>query len=297
MAGFVINLITYLAACCFLSVIWALTSGSFEELRQIATGVLQDPGIMRQYGFWPIWVWLTWGLAVVIHFGVVIGVGVFGSRRRRRRRKAEHASVEGEHVPRDGRAGREPTRTWVTVMFTDVVDSTTLNERLGDEAWSRLLAAHRATVRQFVAERGGAEVGTQGDGFLVRFKTPVDAVLCAVDLQRALLENPSSPTPLQMRIGIHAGEVVEEDGDLVGRVVNVAARVAAEAKANEILVTEPVADHVGVSLGFEDRGVHELRGVSQRRHLLAVLWSDHDDPLDTTPSPRVVHDPDRDRRG
>lgn len=82
-----------------------------------------------------------------------------------------------------------------------------------------------------------------------------------------------------MRIGIHAGEAVEDDGDLVGRVVNVAARVAAEARPNEILVTEPVADHVGASLDFEDRGVRELRGVSQGRHLLAVLWADHDGHL------------------
>lgn len=281
MAGFVINLITYVAVCAFLTAVWTLTSGSFEELRQIVGGVGQDPAILRQYGFWPIWVWLSWGVAVVIHLGVVLAMTLFGSRRRRHRRQARRArAVEGQPAVVAARQG-EAGRTWVTVMFTDVVGSTTLNERLGDETWSRLLAEHRKTVRRLVLGRGGTEVGTQGDGFLMRFGSPADAVLCAVDLQRALLEDPSELAPLQMRIGIHAGEAVEEDGDLVGRVVNVAARVAAEARPNEILVTEPVADHVGASLDFEDRGVRELRGVSQKRHLLAVRWSDHD----TAPSP------------
>lgn len=159
-------------------------------------------------------------------------------------------------------------------MFTDLAESTRLNETLGDEEWSRILQDHRTLVRRALTARAGTEVGTQGDGFLARFPTPADAVLCAVDIQRDLRE--VGEAALRIRIGINAGEAVEDDGDLVGRVVNLAARVAAEARPGEILVTEPVAEYLGTRLDFEDRGVRVLKGVSQPRHLLAVVWSARD---------------------
>jgi class 3 adenylate cyclase len=160
-------------------------------------------------------------------------------------------------------------------MFTDIADSTSLTERLGDEEWSRILARYRELTRQAFATRRGEEVGTQGDGFLARFPSPADAVLCGVDIQRQLedLRSDTGVTP-QVRIGIHAGEAVHDDGDLVGRVVNLAARVTSAAVPGEILVTEPVADYLGGRLELDDRGLHPLRGVSQPRHLLAVMWKD-----------------------
>ena len=170
--------------------------------------------------------------------------------------------------------GNTSRRRWVTVMFTDIANSTTLTEALGDDEWSRFLARHRATVREAFRDRGGSEVGTQGDGLLVRFTSPADAVLCAIDIQRKIeeLRDGGGLVP-RVRIGIHAGEAVEDEGDVVGRVVNLAARVTSEAAPGEILVTEPVADELAGRIELEDRGLRPLRGVQRPRHLLAVLWS------------------------
>jgi len=158
-------------------------------------------------------------------------------------------------------------------MFTDFADSVTLAETLGDDEWARFLARYRTLVRAAFASRGGEEVSTQGDGFLGRFSSPAEAVLCGVDIQREMEEvHAQSDLDLQVRIGIHAGEAVQDDGDLIGRVVNLAARVTAEAAPGEVLVTEPVADYLGGQLQFEDKGLRDLRGVPQPRHLLAVRW-------------------------
>jgi class 3 adenylate cyclase len=160
-------------------------------------------------------------------------------------------------------------------MFTDIANSTGLTEDLGDDEWSRILSGHRELVRTLFVGHGGEVVGTQGDGCLGRFPTPAEAVLCAVDVQREIGKmRDDTNFPMQVRIGIHAGEAVEDEGDLVGRVVNVAARVTGETAPGEILVTEPVADYLGGQLRFEDRGLRELRGLAQPRHLLAVKWDE-----------------------
>ena len=276
--------------CGLLTAIWALTQGSFDDVSRI----VNDPKLAIDLDFWPVWPILCWGALVVFHFGAMLSVGLFGGRaRRRRRRMARHAAVAATELTRRARDAHErrhqsrqegerppgPTRRWVTVMFTDVAESTRLNEALGDDEWSRLLSRHRDFVRNAFAARGGEVVGTQGDGFLGRFSTPAEAVLCAVDIQRELDGvRRAADLPIQVRIGIHAGEAVEEDGDLVGRVVNLAARVTGEAGPGEILVTEPVADYLGGRLGFEDRGLRPLRGVAQPRHLLAVRWGDETAP-------------------
>jgi class 3 adenylate cyclase len=171
----------------------------------------------------------------------------------------------------------EPQRRWVTVMFTDIADSTSHNERLGDDEWRRILLDMRTLVRNAIADRNGSEVGTAGDGLLARFGSPADAVLCGVDIQGELNSaRESSEFVPEVRIGIHAGEAVEEEGDLVGRVINLASRVTDEASPGEILVTEPVADQLVGKLELEDKGLRELKGLSQPRHLLAVKWSEGD---------------------
>lgn len=302
LGSFVFHVITYVAVCSFLSAIWVLTGdGSIEDLSRIASD--RTLPLAADLGFWPIWVWLSWGTAVVIHFGLVVWVGLFGrkarARRRELRRQAARTAVEiakaagpaldahrSRHRERSARQGsrerRPPAsaeapseRRWVTVMFTDIANSTTLNEVLGDEAWNTVLRRHRDVVRRAFLERGGSEVNVQGDGFFARFTSPAEAVLCAVDIQKdndrlGELEG----VELKLRIGVHAGEAVEAEGDLVGRVINLASRVAAEAVPGEILVTEPVADYLGGKLRFEDRGLRELRGLAQPRHLLAVVWND-----------------------
>jgi class 3 adenylate cyclase len=256
-----------------------------------------------------VWVVLGYGAVIVIHLGIVLAVGLFGGRARRRRRelareahraarelhRQAHAAKEARRQQRSRRPDQRPAeppkpagpaRKWVTVMFTDIANSTGLTEDLGDDEWSRILSGHRELVRTLFVGHGGEVVGTQGDGCLGRFPTPAEAVLCAVEVQREIAQTrQDTHFPMQVRIGIHAGEAVEDDGDLVGRVVNVAARVTGETQPGEILVTEPVADYLGGQLRFEDRGLRELRGLAQPRHLLAVKWDeDLSPPTPAAPS-------------
>jgi class 3 adenylate cyclase len=161
-------------------------------------------------------------------------------------------------------------------MFTDIVGSTDLAERLGDGAWHSMLAEHRALVRACIGEHAGTEIGTQGDGFLVRFTTSDAAVSCAIDIQRQMATHRESGELVpDLRVGIHTGEAVSDDNDLVGKVINLASRVTSAAAPNEIVVTEPVADHASPGLVLVDRGLVTLKGIAQPRHLLAVDW--HDD--------------------
>lgn len=286
MPGFIVHLFVWIAVCGFVVFAWALTGGSFGELSDL----VQDPTLARKLGFWPIWVILAAAAALTVHFGIVVA-GLFGKRaRKRRRRAAAHAQRAGAQVGEalaamlrslaERQRGRKPptapgpVKRWVAVMFSDIVDSTRLAEEVGDEEWTAVVGRYREFVRAAFAGRGGEEVGTQGDGFLAQFPSPADAVLCAIDIQRDIEDVAAAGFGLQLRIGVHAGEAVHEDGDLIGRVVNLASRVTGEADPGEILVTEPVADYVGGRLQLQDRGLRELRGVPQPRHLLAVVWSD-----------------------
>jgi class 3 adenylate cyclase len=290
----VVQLFASIAACGFCIAAWALTSGSFEQVRK----VLSDPSLTRKFGFWPMWVILGTGAALVVHLGIVVA-RLFSERAVRRRRKAaqktaqQAARVSVEVVERSAALLRSltsktkerkhaapsappvdaPARRWVTVMFVDIVDSTRLGEELGDEEWSGILARYREFVRAVFASRDGTEVGTQGDGFLAKFPGPTEAALCAVEIQRDISQVSAAGVPLELRIGIHAGEAVHDDGDIVGRVVNLASRVTGAAEPGEILVTEPVADHLDDQLELEDRGLRELRGIPQPRHVLAVVWA------------------------
>jgi class 3 adenylate cyclase len=183
-------------------------------------------------------------------------------------------SLSGRVASRPSKpATATPGRQWVAVMFTDLVGSTGLAESLGDGTWHEMLASHRQLVRGCVDEHHGTEVGTQGDGFLVRFDAPDAAVACAISLHRTMHDAREGGAFVpELRVGIHAGEAVADDNDLVGRVINLAARVTDAAAPNEILVTEPVADHLSPGVALADRGLKPLKGFAQPRHLLAVLW-------------------------
>lgn len=197
--------------------------------------------------------------------------------RRTERRDPTAASTDGDGAAKFGRraSDRQAARQWVAVMFTDIVNSTPLNESLGDDVWSEALVAHRTIVRECIAGHRGVEVGTQGDGFLVRFEQPDDAADCAVALQRTLsVGRDGSADAVHIRIGIHAGEVVQNDDDLVGRVINLASRVTDVAEPDEILVTEPLADHLSSGRPLVDRGLRTLKGFDQPRHLLAIAWQE-----------------------
>lgn len=225
--------------------------------------------------FWPIWPIIGWGSGLMIHGGIAGALSIPSRRRHLASRETsalEYPAVPDDEWPALASAGSE--QRWVVVMFVDIVGSTELNDRLGDSEWHKILVGHREMVRACVRESNGAEVGTAGDGCLARFDSPTEAASCAVAIQREIAARESGGRfAPQVRIGIHAGDAIHADRDLLGNVVNLASRVADQAAAAEILVTEPVADALLGSLPVEDRGLHALKGLSRPRHLLAVEWA------------------------
>jgi class 3 adenylate cyclase len=156
-------------------------------------------------------------------------------------------------------------RVLATVMFTDIVGSTERAAEIGDHRWKQLLEAHQARVRGQLARYRGREIDTAGDGFLATFDGPARAVRCAMAIAKRHLG-------LEIRAGLHTGEV-EMVGEKVGGIaVHVGARVADLAQPGEVLVSSTVKDLVaGSGLAFEDAGEHELRGVPDRWRLYRAV--------------------------
>jgi pimeloyl-ACP methyl ester carboxylesterase len=153
--------------------------------------------------------------------------------------------------------GPEPDRVLATVLFTDVVGSTELATRLGDRAWRDLLARHHAAVRRELDRWRGREGDTAGDGFLATFDGPARAIRCAV----AAVESVRG-IGMEIRAGVHTGEVEVANGDLRGIAVHIGSRVSSLAAPNEVLVSRTVADLVaGSGIVLAERGEHELKGV------------------------------------
>jgi class 3 adenylate cyclase len=137
-------------------------------------------------------------------------------------------------------AGRDGS---VTILFSDIEDSTALNQQMGDDAWVRLLNAHDRLVRTEVQKYRGHIVKAQGDGFMIAFSEPAHAVRAGIEIQDALSEGRDRrlrKTPIRVRVGIHCGTAIERDGDLFGKNVAMAARVAAQAEGGEILVSDDI---------------------------------------------------------
>ena len=157
----------------------------------------------------------------------------------------------------------------VAILFSDIEESTALNERIGDRAWVRLIGRHDKMIRRYVQSHRGHVVKSQGDGFMVAFAEPEQAVRCSVDVQRALRKRPNG---IRVRIGIHAGKSVRRGDDLFGRNVAMAARVAAQADGGQTLVSEPVRDSVGGhdDIAFDDGRDVELKGFAGTHRLYAV---------------------------
>ena len=157
-------------------------------------------------------------------------------------------------------------RVLATVLFTDIVDSTKRAAELGDERWRELLGRHDAQVRRQLDRFGGREVNTTGDGFLARFDGPARAIRCAMAIRDVLRS-----LGLEVRAGVHTGEVELHDDAISGIAVHIAARVAAAAGAGEVLVSRIVVDLVaGSGLSFASRGEHTLKGVAGEWGLFAV---------------------------
>ena len=160
-----------------------------------------------------------------------------------------------------------PGRGIRTILVTDIVGSTRIAERVGDRAWTELVAAHERATRDAVAVFGGDEVATTGDGLIASFDTPARAVGCAHALIGHLDE-----LGLRLRAGVHTGEVEVIDGEVRGIAINVATRVAARATPSEVLVSATTRElATGSGLVFTDRGEHVLEGLSEPRRLYAAI--------------------------
>ena len=157
-------------------------------------------------------------------------------------------------------------RVLATLLFTDIVKSTERSAELGDMRWRELVERHHATVRTLLSRYRGAEMDTAGDGFFVSFDGPARAVRCALAIVDAV-----RPLGLEVRAGLHTGEVETIDGKMGGLAVNIGARVAAEASSSEVLVSQTVKDlMVGSGLTFQDRGPRQLKGIPDEWNLYAV---------------------------
>ena len=157
-------------------------------------------------------------------------------------------------------------RSLATVLFTDIVGSTQKAEELGDRRWGYLLDEHHARIRRLLDRFRGSEVDTAGDGFFVTFDGPARAVRCACAIRDAVRE-----IGIEVRAGLHTGEVERGATAVTGLAVHVGARVAALAQASEVLVTNTVQMLVlGSGISFADRGLHTLKGVPDEWQLFAV---------------------------
>ena len=169
-----------------------------------------------------------------------------------------------------------PDTVLASVLFTDIVGSTDLAQRLGDSGWRELLGAHDDAIHRQVRRFGGRTIKDLGDGFMISFDGPARALACAracVDTARAV--------GVTIRAGVHIGECIRRDDDLGGVAIHVAARISALARGGEVLCSSTVKDLViGSGMHFDDRGEHQLKGVAGGAWRLYAL-SDGRDARDT----------------
>jgi class 3 adenylate cyclase len=160
----------------------------------------------------------------------------------------------------------EPDRMLATVLFTDICNSTQHAARMGDRGWRYMLERHDALFRRSLERHRGREVKHTGDGFLATFDGPARAIRCAADHAESV-----ASLGLEVRAGLHTGELEVMDGDLGGLAVHIAARVMDRADPCEVLVSSTVKDLVvGSGIAFQERGAHELRGVPGEWQLFSV---------------------------
>ena len=165
------------------------------------------------------------------------------------------------------RPAPEPRRVLATVLFTDIVDSTRHAAALGDDRWRALLDEHYRVARHAIERFGGHEVKTVGDGVLATFDGPARAIRAAAAIRDGVRE-----LGIEIRAGLHAGEIEIQPGDVGGLAVHIGSRISALAGAGEVLVSGTVKDLVaGSGLAFEDRGTHVLKGVPDEWRLFAVV--------------------------
>jgi class 3 adenylate cyclase len=168
-----------------------------------------------------------------------------------------------------GKAPEAGDRFLTTLLFTDIVGSTEMAERLGDRGWKQLLSSHDAAVRGLIETFRGREAGTTGDGFLATFDAPAQAIRCALAIVAA-----SDGLGVQDRVGVHTGEVEMADKELRGVAVHLAARIMNAAGPSEVFVSATAKELAsGAGVDFEDRGSRELKGFAGARQLFRARSS------------------------
>jgi DNA-binding NarL/FixJ family response regulator len=219
----------------------------FEALRVGASGFLvkdTDPSVLLQ------------GVRAVARGDALLSPGVT------RRLIGVFAGRQATSLP----AGSDPDRVLATVMFSDIVSSTERAAGMGDRRWRDELDRHDELVRAQLRAHGGREIKTTGDGFLALFDAPARAIRCAVAIREKL-----RAVGVDVRIGLHSGEVELRGSDVGGIAVNIGARVAAIGSGGDVVVSSTVRDLVtGSGIRFVDRGEHTLKGVPDRWRLFAV---------------------------
>jgi class 3 adenylate cyclase len=174
--------------------------------------------------------------------------------------------AESEQFLLGSHRGPEPERALATVLFTDIVGSTEKAAELGDRRWRDLIERHDAIVRRQIQVHRGHEIKTMGDGFLATFDGPARAIRCATAVRDEL-----AAIGIEIRVGIHTGEVELIGDDVGGMAVNIGARIGALAGGGELLVSSTVRELVvGSGLEFDDRGSHTLKGAPGEWRLFAV---------------------------
>ena len=225
----------------------------FEALRVGASGFLvkdTEPEVLLQ------------GVRAVARGDALLSPGVT------RRLIGAFAGGEARAFP----PGSSGDRILATVMFSDIVSSTERAAEIGDRRWRELLDRHDELVRAELGAHGGREIKTTGDGFLALFDAPARAIRCAVAIRDRL-----RAVGLDVRIGLHSGEVELRGSDVGGMAVNIGARVAQSGSSGDVVVSSTVRDLVaGSGIGFIDRGEQTLKGVPDRWRLFVVA-----DPLPT----------------
>ena len=185
-----------------------------------------------------------------------------------RRRNHRYEQLVGNIANRRRSADRDAVlkQALATILFVDIVRSTEKAARLGDARWTQVMGHYYAAVRRELKTLRGKEVVTTGDGLLATFEAPAAGIRCATAIREAV-----RTLGLEIRVGLHAGEYNVSGAEVVGLAFHIGARVAAKARAGEVLVSSEVKDLMSQSgIRFKDRGVHQLKGVPKRRRLYRV---------------------------
>jgi DNA-binding NarL/FixJ family response regulator len=219
----------------------------FEALRMGASGFLvkdTEPEVLLQ------------GVRAVARGDALLSPGVT------RRLIGAFAGGQGPAFP----SGSTTDRILATVMFSDIVSSTEWAAEIGDRRWRDVLDRHDELVRKQIEDHGGREIKTTGDGFLALFDAPARAIRCAISIREGL-----RAVGIDVRIGLHSGEVELRGNDVGGIAVSIGARVAASGSAGDVVVSSTVRDLVaGSGIEFDDLGRHALKGVPDEWRLFAV---------------------------